>query len=272
MRKSKNEHADKISNAPRAYEYLGAHREGTDIVFRVWAPNALSAFIVGDFNLWDESCKMKLCQGGVFEGSVAAEKIKKHERYKFKLVTENGVFYRSDPFGLFFEHNEEHSTLFYESSYIWRDGGWLEHRARSYKERYSLPMNIYELHLGSWKKKADGSALSYTELAPKISQYVKEMGYTHIQLLPVTEHIGDPRNDRHAIGLFSPSSRHGTPDEFRAFVDHMHRSGIGVIFDLGSLSLEECRSGLCGFDGTELYECSDGTDVRFDISKKEVRE
>ncbi len=275
MRKIRNERAGNDGlkrNNSRAYEYLGAHRAGESTVFRVWAPNALSVFLVGDFNLWDESCEMKRIGGGVFEASVASDAITNGTRYKFRIVTEKGELYRSDPFARMIESNSELSSLFFESAYEWRDGGWLEYRKAFAAEKYSRPMNVYELHLGSWRWRGDGSRMSYLELARELSRYAKKMGYTHIQLLPVTDHVGSPTEDRRAIGLFAPTAAHGSPDELRKFVDHMHRSGIGVIFDLGSLALGKCTAGLARFDGTELYETSDATGVHFDLKKEEVRE
>ncbi len=275
MRKKKNEHEGELAHelkGSRVYTYLGVHREGEMITFRVWAPNAEAAFLVGDFNLWDESCKMVKGTGGVFSLRLPAERISYGSRYKFKLQTKGGDIYRSDPLGLWFESNGGLSSLFFESRYEWRDGGWMKYRAENAEKRHEQAMNIYELSVGTWKRRGDGSVCSYSELARELAPYIKGMGYTHVQLMPVTDHTDDILADRRTIGLYAPASAYGDPDELRLFVDKMHRAGIGVIFDLGSLDIEKCEAGLSEFDGTPLYEVYDGDVPHFDISKPEVKE
>ena len=282
MKKRKNELAPMPSSdldGERAYRYLGAHREGKCIVFRVWAPNASSAFVVGDFNLWDESCPMKRDEDGIFSASLDSERVSVGDRYKFKLKTVKGDVYRSDPYGFWFEDSPEMATRFFESRYVWRDEGWLSYRAKNAAKLHESPLNIYELHLGSWRRNSDGSFRSYTDIARELAPYVKSMGYTHIQLMPVSEHKDYNSCGYGVSGFYAPTFRYGDPDGFRAFIDYMHRSGIGVILEWVPSHFEKCAHGLSKFDGTPIYEDKDPfadeksfeNGSRFDLSSENVR-
>ena len=262
-----------------AQEYLGAHREGKKIVFRVWAPNAHAAFLVGDFNSWDESLPMQKVTSGIYEVSVSADKIKQGDLYKFKFHTDKGDIYKSDPYGRFYDAPPEMASRFYESKYEWKDGGWLEYRRGWADKKYEKPLNIYELHLGSWHRHEDGSYYTYREIAKSLAPYVKKMGYTHIELMPVMEHPFDGSWGYQVTGYFAPTARYGTPDDFRAFVDHMHRSGIGVILDWVPAHFPKDAPGLYEFDGKPLYEYQGQDRIehegwgtrRFDVGREEIQ-
>jgi len=264
-----------------AYEYLGAHSTEAGFVFRVWAPNADRVFLAGDFNDWSESLPMeRITEGGVWEIEVTDGSVKAGDRYKYKIYGCGQVHFKSDPYARATEvPPETASVVIDETEFPWKDKGWLEHRAGLAGKFYSRPMNIYEIHLGSWKRHEDGTPFTYVELARELAPYVKQMGYTHVELLPVTEHPFDGSWGYQVTSYFAPTARYGTPDEFRAFVDKMHEAGIGVILDWVPAHFPKDRFGLYEFDGKPLYEYQGWDRIehegwgtrRFDVGREEVQ-
>lgn len=264
----------------RAYDYLGVHKLKESYVFRVWAPNADEAFVTGDFNGWSESCPMtRITQGGLFEAYLSEKEFVGKQLYKFKFKNGGREIYKSDPYARYFEEPPKTSSIYFESQYDWNDDGWMAYRREYMKNKYSQPLNIYELHVGSWKRHPDGSCYSYRELAAVLAPYVKKMGYTHVELMPIMEHPYDGSWGYQVCGYYAPSSRWGTPDDFRAFVDYMHRAGVGVILDWVPAHFPKDAHGLYEFDGQPLYEYQ-GLDRqeheiwgtrRFDVGREEIQ-
>ena len=219
----------------RAYEYLGAHRQDDgSVVFRVWAPNADAVMLCGDFCGWQEGLPMTVSEGGIWEYTLRCDGFKVGSRYKY-IVERSGVrVYKSDPFAFMSETEVNTASLFFGlDGYEWHDAEYLSERRRLApyltSGRYvPEPVNIYELHLGSWARREDGSYLTYRESAERLIPYVKDMGYTHIELLPVMEHPFDGSWGYQCCGYFAPTSRFGTPHDFMAFVDMCHGAGIGA--------------------------------------------
>jgi 1,4-alpha-glucan branching enzyme len=262
----------------RAYEYLGAHPTADGAVFRVWAPRAASVSVVGDFNNWDRSKgPMSQAGGGIWETEIKG--IKEYDVYKFSIETAAHEFHlKADPYSYHMETRPETASKFYSlDGYRWGDADWMEQRENG--DIYSSPVNIYEVHAGSWKRYGDGNTYDYVTLARELIPYVKEMNYTHIELLPVTEYPLDASWGYQVTGYFAPTSRYGSPKDFMKFVDLCHRAGIGVILDWVPAHFPKDEHGLYEFDGDCLYEYSDplkrehegwGTRV-FDYGRSEVR-
>ncbi|MCQ2484177.1 MAG: 1,4-alpha-glucan branching protein GlgB [Clostridia bacterium] len=265
----------------KTYQFLGAHRtDNTDsVVFRVWAPHAGAVSVVGDFNEWnsDRTPMHKLSDGSIWECTV--EGIKQFDTYKYCITTADGrKLMKADPYGFHTETRPDNASKFYDiDNYEWHDSKWLKKRREI--SAYDSPMNIYEVHAGSWKMHEDGNFLSYCQLADELTEYVKDMGYTHIELLPVLEHPFDGSWGYQVTGYFAPTSRYGEPEDFMYFVDKCHREGIGVILDWVPAHFPKDAHGLYEFDGQPLYEYEDmlkgehpqwGTRV-FDFGKNEVR-
>lgn len=236
------------------YRMLGAHRmifEGIEgIRFALWAPNALSAYLVGDFNFWDgRMLPMQDVGGGVFEIFIPG--LENLERYKFEIRTKEGyVRIKSDPFGFYFEKRPKTASICYDmDSFCWEDDSWLEKR-RDHLE--AAPLHIYEMHLGSWKKQNEFR--NYRELAPELASYVKEMGFTHVEILPIAEHPLDESWGYQVTGFYAPTSRYGTPEDFQFFVNYMHKEGIGVLLDWVPGHFPADEHALARFDGTALFE------------------
>lgn len=262
----------------RTYNLLGAFREADgSYLFRVWAPNAKEVFVTGDFCLWDYKAHPmnRITEEGIFE--VKIDRIAQFDSYKFVIVTQSGeVKLKSDPYAKHFETRPGTASKIFElESFRWTDSKWMKSRSAPYQE----PMNIYEMHLGSWKKYQDDNFFDYNKLTEEIVTYVKEMGYTHIELLPVAEHPFDRSWGYQVLGYFAPSSRYGTPHQFMEFVNSCHKAGIGVILDWVPGHFPKDESGLYEFDGSYLYEYADplkrehegwGTRV-FDFGRNEVR-
>ncbi len=240
----------------KAYEYLGAHRvKDTDaVVFRLWAPHARSVSIVGDFNDWrtDASPCTRISEQGVWECTV--DGVKLFDSYKFYIESANGrFFYKSDPYAFHAETRPGTASKFYElGNYKWGDSAWLKKRKN--KSVYSSPVNIYEVHAGSWQVYSDGNPLPYRELADRLIPYVKDMGYTHIELLPISEYPFDGSWGYQVTGYFAPTSRYGTPDDFAYFVDLAHKNNIGIILDWVPAHFPKDAYGLYEFDGEPCYE------------------
>lgn len=224
--------------------------------FAVYAPNAASVSLVGDFNLWDGRCHpMQRTACGHFV--LVVPELSAGMRYKFEIKDQHGHLlpHKADPLAFHAEQYPSHASLIYDPyQYQWQDAAW---QNRPATDPYQSPMSIYEVHLGSWRRAAANRPLSYAELAAQLIPYVKEMGYTHLELLPVMEHPFDGSWGYQPLGLFAPTSRFGHPDEFKAFVDACHQAGIGVILDWVPAHFPEDGHGLARFDGSNLYEYAD---------------
>lgn len=264
-----------------SYKFFGVHRIEKDGVsmhrFRVWAPSAASVSVVGDFNDWDrESHPMAQIADGIWEAEISG--LKQFDAYKYSIETADGrLLSKSDPYGSHFETRPATASKIYESDYVWDDADW-QHKKRE-QVVYKRPMNVYEVHFSSWKKNADGTVLDYETFAEMIIPYMLEMSYTHIEFMPLTEFPYDGSWGYQVTGYFAPTSRYGTPDQFRHMVDMFHKAGIGVILDWVPAHFPKDSSGLCEFDGSYCYEYADpkkmehkswGTRV-FDYGKGEVR-
>ncbi len=240
-----------------AFEYLGVHKVGDTYSFRVWAPHAREAYVVGVFNDWEADTPMeRITNGGVFEAYIPCDRFEESKLYKYKIVSDRGEFYKADPYGFSMELPPNTASLICDvTDYVWHDEGWMNARAEKMSNNmYSQPVNIYEVHLGSWKKHEDGSYYTYEELAHELSVYVKQMGYTHIELMPVMEHPFDGSWGYQVCGYYAPTSRYGTPKDFMAFIDCMHEAGIGVILDWVPAHFPKDAHGLYEFDGEPVYE------------------
>ncbi len=265
----------------RAYEYLGVHQDQNGYVFRTWAPNAKEVCIAGDFNGWtDKNPMTKLSEQGLWEGSVPADVFGNGSKYKFLVKSDAGNIYKADPYAFHAEKAPDTASVYFDiSGYAWKDEKWLENRKKKVNEpEYAMPLNIYELHPGSWKKHEDDSVLDYRELAHELAPYVKQMGYTHVELMPISEFPFDGSWGYQVCGYYAPTSRFGSPHDFKYFVDYMHQSGIGVILDWVPAHFPKDEHGLYEFDGAPLYEYQ-GTDKnenrgwgtrRFDVGRNEV--
>jgi 1,4-alpha-glucan branching enzyme len=248
----------------RIYDRLGAHvirlGESSGVHFAVWAPNAERVSVVGDFNGWDGRVHpmRNLGPSGVWEIFIPG--IPEGQRYKFEIRSrrEAELLLKADPYGFAFEVPPRSASVVTSPHYEWGDGEWIEHRA-SCRAWFARPMAIYEVHFGSWARipEENGRYLTYGELADRLIPYVKEMGYTHIELLPVMEHPFSGSWGYQVTGFYAPTSRFGTPREFKAFVDRCHQNGIGVILDWVPGHFPKDSHGLARFDGTALYEHAD---------------
>jgi 1,4-alpha-glucan branching enzyme len=264
-----------------AQRFFGAHTEIRDgiekTVFRVWAPNAIDVSVVGDFNEWNRHANTMLpVADGIWEA--ALDLLPPFTLYKFSILTKSGeVLLKNDPYGQHYETAPQNATKLFESAYQWKDAKWLKQKAET--NIYKSPMNIYEVHFDSWRTYEDGNPLSYLEFAKQMIPYMKELSYTHIEFMPLTEYPFDGSWGYQVTGYFAPTSRFGTPDDFRAMIDLFHQAGIGVILDWVPAHFPKDEQGLCEFDGACLYEYTDplkrehkgwGTRV-FDYGRAEVR-
>ena len=261
-----------------AQDFLGAHRhEDSGYVFRVWAPNAQQIWLVGEFNDWKEDLPFQLGEHGIW--SVHAKNAQAGQLYKFKIKQYDGnVVYKIDPFALRFEKRPHDAAIIYDiPKYKWSDGLWRGRKKRSnYFER---PMNIYELHPGSWKEHPDKTPYTIAELTTELIPYLKKMNYTHVEFMPLMEHPLDASWGYQLIGYFALCSAYGTPEEFQAFVDACHQENIGVIVDW--VPGHFCINGdtLPYYDGTATFEYADPDKAKnvgwgsqnFDLGKPEVQ-
>ena len=241
------------------YEKLGAHPAVINgvqgVSFAVWAPNAARVSVVGDFNSWDGRCHQMnfLEKSGIFE--LFIPDVKPGDLYKYELKLKNGLTYlKADPYANAAELRPNTASVVTDlSGFAWNDRVWMKGRKKFQKA--DQPMFVYEMHLGSWRKPEDGREFyNYRELAPMIGEYIKEMGYTHVELMPIMEHPFDASWGYQVTGYYAPTSRYGTPEDFMFFVDYLHQQGIGVILDWVPAHFPRDAHGLASFDGTCLYE------------------
>ncbi|MCC6206620.1 MAG: 1,4-alpha-glucan branching protein GlgB [Gammaproteobacteria bacterium] len=249
-------------NHQHAYRMLGAHPhsvagiQGT--LFAVWAPNAGRASVVGDFNAWDGRRHPMRSRGGSGIWELFIPGITPGTLYKFELRHRDtgGIHLKTDPYGQQFEMRPNTASIVTDSApYPWQDQAWIERRRNM--DWLHAPVSIFEVHLGSWRRGARGEFLGYRELAQRLVSYALDMGFTHIELLPITEHPFDGSWGYQTTGYYAPTSRHGTPEDFRYFVDQCHRHGIGVILDWAPGHFPKDAHGLARFDGSALYEHED---------------
>ncbi|MGA7979000.1 MAG: 1,4-alpha-glucan branching protein GlgB [Chromatiaceae bacterium] len=243
-----------------AHHLLGARVHDADgargVLFAVWAPNAERVSVVGDFNDWDgRRHTMRVHGKGVWE--LFIPDLAPGAIYKLEIRARNGdVFLKTDPYGRQFEVRPNTAAIVEEpNTFKWSDAQWLKQRAA--QDWLHDPMSIYEVHLGSWQRGPEGEMLNYRDLARRLVKHVKDLGFTHIELMPITEHPFDLSWGYQATGYYAPTSRFGTPEDFRWFVDHCHKNGIGVILDWVPAHFPKDAYGLAWFDGTPLYEHGD---------------
>ena len=244
----------------RAYDFLGAHlvnrNNKNGVVFRVWAPTARSVSVAGDFNNWNNEANYMYNIGyGVWE--VFVEGVKEFCTYKYCIESEYGDrLMKADPYAFHAQTRPGQASVVYDiESYSWNDSEWFNKRKEN--NISSSPMNIYEIHAGSWRKYPDGNFFNYQKLADELIPYLKEMHYTHVQLMPIMEYPYDGSWGFQTTGYYAPTSRYGTPSDFMAFVDKLHGEGIGVILDWVPSNFPTDDFGLARFDGSPLYESND---------------
>ncbi len=266
-----------------AYRFFGAHAHSVDgvdgVLFALWAPNAGRVSVVGNFNQWDGRVNPMRSRGGTGVWELFIPDLEIGSLYKFEIRTQSGhISLRSDPYGNHFQRRPETaSVVVSDTTYEWHDETWIN--TRSTANWQQQPMSVYEVHLGSWRRDAQGEFLNYRELAHQLCEHVLKLGFTHIELLPITEHPFDGSWGYQTTGYFAPTSRYGSPDDFRYFVDHMHQHGIGILLDWVPAHFPKDRHALAEFDGTALYEHEDprkgehrdwGTLI-FNFGRNEVR-
>ena len=272
-----------------AYEYLGCHarREagGFSYTFRVWAPNAKAVSLVSDKTGWEEGLPLsRVTERGVWECSLSTEESLEGAPYKFRITSAFGSFLKGDPYAFASKGGSDGASLItHPSAFLWEDAAFLAQRKRRGEDEKgvsaSSPLNIYELHLASFRRHEDGSYLSYRELADELVGYVRYMGYTHVELLPIAEYPYDGSWGYQVCAFYAPSSRFGTPDDFRYFVNELHKVGVGVIIDWVPAHFPKDAWGLYEFDGQPLYEYQgkDRMESRswgtrfFDLGREEVQ-
>ena len=241
----------------KCYEYFGCHKAEGGHVFRTWAPNARAVYITGEFCGWDPRRwpMEKISDGGIWEVTIPG--LNQYDLYKIVVESPDGeLLYHADPYA---SHNETRpgtaSKVYDLPDYQWGDAGWMEERRKA--DIVNRPMNIYEMHAGSWKKGEDGETLDYERLADELIPYIQEMGYTHIELMPLSEYPFDGSWGYQVTGYFAPTSRYGTPEMMMRFIDRCHQAGIGVLMDWVPAHFPRDAHGLRRFDGTPCYEYAD---------------
>ncbi len=266
----------------KSYEFLGAHpyekENERGYSFRVWAPNAKEVFVVGDFNGWDTNATpmQRIENSGVWECAVAG--LKQYDLYKYCIKTKDGrVLLKADPYAFHAQTKPETASKLYDiEGYEWNDQEW--YARKQSRNPYRSPMNIYEMHLGSWRRYGDGNPYNYRKMAEELAQYLVDMGYNYVEFLPLMEHPYDGSWGYQVTGYYAPTSRYGTPHDFMCLVDTLHQAGIGVIMDWVPAHFPKDAHGLYEFDGQPLYEYQDvhkrehahwGTRI-FDYGRNEV--
>ena len=267
------------------YNKMGAHvgvKDGKEgVYFAVWAPAAREVYVIGEFNNWNAYGydMKKISDGGIYDLFIPGAKA--GDMYKFLIISQSGeALYKADPYANQAQLRPETASIVADlSGYEWKDSEWVEKKKT--ENHLKAPLSIYECHLGSWKKKDDGTEdgfYTYRELAPELAKYVSDMGYTHIELMGIAEYPYDGSWGYQVTGYYAPTARYGTPKDFMYFVDYMHEKGIGVILDWVPAHFPKDAHGLANFDGSCVYEYADprkgehpdwGTKV-FDYSKNEV--
>ena len=269
-------------SSTHAFEHMGCHpenREGRDgFVFRVWAPNAQRISVVGDFNFWNgEDLPMVRISGGLWEAWTPNAQV--GQAYKFLVIGAHGqAVHKADPYAYRTQLVPDTSSVIWlQDNYTWHDKAWFAKSGR--RDPLKSPMNIYEFHMGSWKRKEDGSRYTYAEVAPMLAEYVKEMGFTHVEVMPLAAYPFDPSWGYQVTNYYAPTARYGNPDELKVFVDTLHQAGIGVLLDWVPAHFPKDLYGLYEFDGTCCYELSDPmmnehpdwTTRIFDFGRHEVK-
>ena len=239
-----------------SYDLLGCQFDSkTGIaVFRTWAPSASAVYLAGDFNDWDEEATpmTRISDGGVWETTLEA--VQTGHRYKYVICCRDGKFLKADPFAFYSETEGKTASMVFDlDGYKWGDDEWQKRTVLT--TPYDAPMNIYEVHLGSWMRSDDGGHLSYAEIADKLIPYVEDMNYTHVELMPIMEHPFGGSWGYQITGFYAPTSRYGSPHDFMRFVDRFHQAGIGVILDWVPSHFPKDQHGLIEFDGGFLFEC-----------------
>lgn len=266
-----------------AYRFLGAHVHRADgvtgVVFAVWAPNAERVSVVGDFNRWDGRVHPMRNRGATGVWELFIPGLEPGALYKFEIRSRSGaVMLKTDPYGNRFQLRPDTACIITaDTPYRWQDQQWIE--ARDQHDWQHAPLSVYEVHLSSWQRDENGGYLNYRELAHRLAAHVRGLGFTHVELLPITEHPFDASWGYQTTGYYAPTSRFGTPDDFRYFVDHLHQNGIGIILDWVPAHFPRDEHALARFDGTALYEHEDprrgehrdwGTLI-FNYGRKEVK-
>lgn len=267
-----------------AYRFLGAHCRVVDgiagVLFAVWAPNAERVSVVGDFNRWDGRINPMRVRGGSGVWELFIPNLGPGTLYKFEIRNRNNgsIHLKADPYGQQSELRPATASIVVDDKpFEWHDETWLSHR-KEWDWQHS-PMSVYEVHLGSWQRDPEGEFLNYRDAAHRLVDYVKEMGFNYIELLPITEHPYDPSWGYQTTGYYAPTSRFGTPDDFRYFVDYLHQHNIGIILDWVPAHFPKDAHGLARFDGDALYEHADPrrgehldwTTLIFNYSRNEVK-
>jgi 1,4-alpha-glucan branching enzyme len=248
----------KAGNHARLYDKLGSHlRPDGTAHFAVWAPNARAVSVIGDFNGWNaqaDELKPRWDGSGIWEATVSG--VDAGAAYKYRIVSQhNSVQDKGDPYAFAWEEPPRTASRVWTLEYEWGDQEWM--RSRAQHNALSAPMSIYEVHLGSWRRGADGKSLSYRALAQELVEHVKRTGFTHIEIMPVTEHPFYGSWGYQTTGYFAPTARYGTPQDFMLFVDTLHQNGIGLILDWVPSHFPNDEFGLYRFDGTHLFEHAD---------------
>jgi 1,4-alpha-glucan branching enzyme len=251
----------KNGNHFRLYEKMGAHRRKIDgeegIYFAVWAPNATDVCVAGDFNGWSENNRLvsRKDGSGIWETFIPGLKEDSLYKYKIKSGFKTGYTEKADPFSFYCEIPPKTASIVRNLEYDWKDEKWMRKRAGYNKN--DAPFSIYEVHLGSWRRDSENNFLGYRQIAKELAEYVKENGYTHVELLPIMEHPFYGSWGYQITGFFAPTSRYGNPQDFMYFVDYFHQKNIGVILDWVPSHFPDDPHGLYLFDGTHLYEHAD---------------
>lgn len=276
-----------------SYDFLGAHisPDKKSVIFRVWAPNADEIYVCGDFNNWSKTASpmKKITDAGVWEVIIEGIDFFQNFKYKYRIVGGGFDRLKSDPYAFYSETREKSASILYDlSDFHWTDETWLKNRDMNFTKTgrsYSLPINIYEMHIASWKTQVGTSYPNsnngslYSELSKELLPYIKQMGYTHIELLPIMEHPYDASWGYQITGYFAPTSRFGSPHDFMSFINACHNEGIGIIFDWVPAHFPKDENGLYEFDGGPLYEYQGADRMEhkcwgtrcFDVGRNEVQ-
>lgn len=281
--KCENEFLNFLNNfhdsfSSEAYKYLGSHYYNGKTIFRVYAPHAKSVSVVGDFNNWNNktSIMTKIDSRGVWETEIENTNI--YDNYKYEITAFNRTFLKQDPYCYHSETSGKTSSKIYcIDNFVWNDNEWMERREKN--PVYDKPVNIYEVHLGSWKRNKDNQVLNYRDIADKLIPYVKKMNYNYIEMMPLTEYPFDGSWGYQVSGYYSITSRYGTPSDFMYLVNKAHNENIGIIMDWVPAHFPKDDFGLYEFDGTYLYEDSEPTRMEhrswgtriFDYKRSEVK-